>query len=92
VSVSDSGIGIRPEDMPSLFEPFRQIPAELPGRNEGTGLGLYLSKRLAEAMEGWVRAASEVGRGSPFTLGLRLAGSAEFVDSGLSPLEANHHG
>jgi len=56
------------------------------------GLGLYLSKRLAEAMEGWVRAASEVGRGSRFTLGLRLAGSAEFVDSGLSPLEANHHG
>jgi signal transduction histidine kinase len=47
--VSDSGIGMRPEDVPRAFEPFTQLEALLNRRFPGSGLGLYLSRALAEA-------------------------------------------
>jgi hypothetical protein len=73
VSVSDTGIGIRPEDLAMLFRPFRQIDNALTRAHEGTGLGLAICKRLAELMRGELRAESEWGRGSVFTLTVPIA-------------------
>jgi len=68
VRVSDTGIGIKPEDLATLFQPFRQIDSEITRAQEGTGLGLAICRRLAELMRGELRAESQWGRGSVFTL------------------------
>jgi len=69
-AVSDTGIGIRTEDLPKLFEPFVQIANAHNRRQRGTGLGLALSKQLAQLHGGDLQVASEVGRGSCFTVSL----------------------
>ncbi len=74
VQVSDSGIGIRAEDLPTLFQPFRQIDSGLARHHEGTGLGLAICHRLATLMGGDIRAESEWGRGSTFSVTLPLQG------------------
>ncbi len=68
LSVADTGIGIQPEDFDKLFQPFRQIDSGLTRKHEGTGLGLAICRRLAELLGGEIRAASEFGKGSVFTL------------------------
>jgi PAS domain S-box-containing protein len=68
VSVSDTGIGIRPEDLPLLFQPFSQVDDSLRKRHIGTGLGLYLSRRLAHLLGGEITVESEYGKGSTFRL------------------------
>ena len=68
--VSDTGIGIKPENMSRLFEAFRQVDGSARRIYEGTGLGLYLSKQLARMLGGNVAAESEFGVGSRFTLTL----------------------
>ncbi len=68
IRIEDTGIGIRPEDMEKLFQPFRQIDSGLSRKNEGTGLGLAICRRLADLMGGKICAESEWGRGSSFTL------------------------
>ncbi|MBI5583448.1 MAG: PAS domain S-box protein [Deltaproteobacteria bacterium] len=71
ISVSDSGIGIKPEDMEILFEPFRQIDSGMTRQFEGTGLGLSISKRLVELLGGEIRAESAgPGNGCQFTFTL----------------------
>ena len=70
LSVADTGIGIRPEDMGQLFQPFRQIDSGLSRQHEGTGLGLAICRRLAELLGGAIRAESTWGQGSVFTLTL----------------------
>jgi signal transduction histidine kinase len=72
--VSDTGIGIRPEDLRELFLPFRQIDTGLTRKNEGTGLGLAISRRLAELMGGDIVAQSQWGKGSTFDFLLPLGG------------------
>ena len=72
LSVRDSGIGIRPEELENLFQPFSQIDDSVRKRHEGTGLGLYLSKRLALLLGGDITVVSEYGKGSTFTLTLPL--------------------
>lgn len=67
VSVSDTGIGIKPEDMDKIFRPFRQIDTGLTRQYEGTGLGLSISRRLVEMMGGTIWAESEPGVGSTFS-------------------------
>ena len=71
ISVRDSGIGMKKEDMGKLFQAFSRII--VPGRlTEGTGLGLYLSKKIADLLAGNITAESEYGKGSTFTLTLPL--------------------
>jgi PAS domain S-box-containing protein len=72
LSVSDTGPGIAPELLQRLFTPFDRLGAEATVA-EGTGLGLALSKRLAEAMQGRLGVESEVGQGSTFWLELPQA-------------------
>ncbi len=67
IRVSDTGIGIAPDELRDLFQPFRQVDTGLARKNEGTGLGLAICRRLADLMGGEVTAESEPGRGSVFT-------------------------
>jgi signal transduction histidine kinase len=67
-SVSDTGIGIAKEHQEAIFNEFVQIDSPLQHRFRGTGLGLALSKRLAELLGGSVRVESEIGRGSTFSV------------------------
>ena len=77
ISVEDKGIGIPAADLPNIFEPFYRVRAVRDGQIRGVGLGLYLVKRLMEGMGGRVSVASELGRGTFFTLHFPVAGSAE---------------
>lgn len=63
-NVVDTGMGIAPENLAKLFQPFQQIKS----RQEGTGLGLVLSRKLAQLHGGDITVASEVGKGTCFTL------------------------
>jgi signal transduction histidine kinase/CheY-like chemotaxis protein len=69
-SVRDTGIGIAPQDRERIFEEFEQVPNALQRQSKGTGLGLPLARHLAHLLGGTVTVASEVGRGSTFTLRL----------------------
>jgi PAS domain S-box-containing protein len=73
ISVSDTGRGIPPDKLDAVFEPFVQLRTRGSTMN-GTGLGLPISRRLAEAMGGTLTAQSEVDRGSTFTLRLPRVG------------------
>jgi signal transduction histidine kinase len=66
VGVSDTGIGIKVEDMPLVFEQFRQIDGDLTVQRGGTGLGLPISRRLVELHRGEMWVESEPGAGSTF--------------------------
>jgi adenylate cyclase len=74
-AVSDTGIGMTAEQQAKLFEEFRQADASTAQNFGGTGLGLAISRKLARMMGGDVTVASELGKGSVFTV--RLPGSAE---------------
>jgi protein-histidine pros-kinase len=66
--VIDTGRGIRPEQREKVFEAFEQLGDSATRRREGTGLGLYISSRLAELIGARLSAESEYGEGSTFTL------------------------
>jgi CheY-like chemotaxis protein len=68
ISVSDTGIGIAPEQLSKIFEEFSQVDSPLQRRVRGTGLGLPLCKKLAALLGGRVTVESTVGKGSVFTL------------------------
>jgi signal transduction histidine kinase len=70
ISVSDTGIGIAPEDQPKIFEEFRQVGSDSTHKIEGTGLGLTLAKKFVELHGGKIWVESEVGKGSTFTFTL----------------------
>jgi PAS domain S-box-containing protein len=70
--VADTGIGIKPEDLALLFQPFRQVDTGLTRQHDGTGLGLAICRRLAELLGGEISASSEWQHGSEFTVVLPL--------------------
>ncbi len=74
--IADTGLGIRSKDIPKLFQPFTQIDASSTRTFGGTGLGLAISRRLAVMLGGDIRVASEIGRGSKFTISIH-AGDLE---------------
>ena len=93
--VTDTGIGIAPEVMARLFEPFVQADASTSRRFGGSGLGLYLSRELARSMGGDLLAESTPGRGSRFTLLLPLIPatvSGDTAASGISDIPMEFRG
>lgn len=70
VAVRDTGVGIAPDDIPGLFQPFHQVDTGLTRRHDGTGLGLSICKRLVELMGGKIQISSAVGVGSVFAFTL----------------------
>ncbi len=77
ISVKDSGIGIPAEDIPHLFQKFYRVDNSDTREIGGTGLGLYLSRRLAEAMSGNLRVESKYKEGSTFYLEIPRMNSSE---------------
>ena len=77
VSVKDSGIGIPAEDIPHLFQKFYRVDNSDTREIGGTGLGLYLSRRLAEAMSGNLRVESKYKEGSTFYLEIPRMNSSD---------------
>ena len=72
VSVTDTGIGIAPEDCDAVFEEFRQVGTDYTKKAEGTGLGLALTRKFVELHGGKIRVTSEVGKGSTFAFTLPI--------------------
>lgn len=67
-TVADTGIGIAPEQLKLLFQPFKQLDSQLNRKYEGSGLGLALTRQLARLHSGDVTVQSTLGQGSKFTL------------------------
>jgi len=82
-AVSDTGIGIAPEDLGRLFVAFQQLDGSLARKHGGTGLGLAISKRLTELMGGTIWAESSPGKGSTFHF--TIAGQAAMAPSRQPP-------
>jgi two-component system sensor histidine kinase/response regulator len=82
--VQDSGIGISPDDLSRLFQPFEQVDRRTTRRHGGTGLGLTITRRLAELMHGHAGASSHVGIGSAFWFTARLVRATTPIS--ISPL------
>jgi signal transduction histidine kinase len=72
VAVSDTGIGIAADDQQAIFEEFRQVGSESARKEEGTGLGLTLTRKFIELHGGKISVTSEVGKGSTFTFTVPL--------------------
>ncbi|MCC6235383.1 MAG: GAF domain-containing protein [Verrucomicrobiales bacterium] len=70
VAIHDTGIGIRDEDLPRLFKPFRQLDSGLARQHEGTGLGLAICAGLTKLLKGSIDVTSTYGQGSTFRLTL----------------------
>ncbi len=88
VSVTDTGMGLSPEQMAELFQPFNRLGRDR-SNIEGTGIGLVISQRLAEWMGGSLRAHSTLGQGSTFTMSLVRVESRDTVRSDLDEPEAS---
>jgi signal transduction histidine kinase len=73
LQVKDTGIGIKEEDLPRIFDDFIQLNIGTTKVQQGTGLGLALTKKIVEQQKGSINAESEVGHGSTFTVVLPLA-------------------
>ena len=89
ITVSDSGVGIKPEEMPKLFTKFHRGSETMVYNYEGTGIGLYASKLVIEQLGGTISAQSKVGEGSTFTIelpfiGHKVADSVTTMSSGTS--------
>jgi PAS domain S-box-containing protein len=88
VEVADSGVGIAPDKLEAIFEPFVQADSSTARHFGGTGLGLAISRRFARAMGGDVVARSEPGRGSTFTVTIDPGAGAGAGAAMLTPAQA----
>ncbi len=82
IAVRDTGIGIAPDKLDQLFEPFVQVADSAVTRAQGTGLGLAVTKRLVELAGGWIAVESELGVGTTFhvTLPVHHSTDVEWLD------------
>ncbi len=87
--VRDTGIGIAPEEMKNLFQPFIQADSSTTRQYGGAGLGLYICSRLAGLMGGEIRAESEIGKGSCFFIIIPLRVAAEEANTARSGKKTN---
>jgi signal transduction histidine kinase len=88
VSVVDTGIGIREDDLPRLFEPFHRLHNAMSLKVGGTGLGLAISKRFVELQGGTIWAESRENQGSTFHFTLPLARAPQAVATAPAPAAA----
>jgi PAS domain S-box-containing protein len=88
LSVTDTGIGIRPEDQKVIFEEFRQVESNSKAAQQGTGLGLAITRRLVEQQGGKISVQSEFGKGSRFTFTLPVGTKAAIVSPHPKPRPA----
>jgi signal transduction histidine kinase/CheY-like chemotaxis protein len=77
-TISDTGAGIPPDQLSTLFQPFIQADSAVRARYQGTGLGLSICKNLVEMMGGKIQATSDLGNGSQFSITLDLHRAFEF--------------
>lgn len=106
IRVSDSGIGIAPEDLASIFDPFHQVDNSLGRRFGGTGLGLTISREICRAMQGEITCSSVQSQGSSFEVTFPLpaytaaqapaprrydSSSAAPADAGRTPVALHGH-
>ena len=68
LSIADTGVGIPPDDLPHIFDEFRQVDRQGGEQTEGTGLGLAIAKKTVELLGGELTATSEVDVGTTFTV------------------------
>jgi len=73
--VADTGVGIPPEDLPHIFDEFRQVKRQGGEQTEGTGRGLSIARKIVELLGGSISAESEVGQGTTFAVRVRAAGT-----------------
>ncbi|HUP87819.1 MAG TPA: ATP-binding protein, partial [Longimicrobiales bacterium] len=73
LDVADCGIGIAPEDLDRIFEPFRQLQSATTRTQGGTGLGLAVTRRFVDLLGGTISIDSEVGKGTRFTIRVPLS-------------------
>ena len=81
IKVTDSGIGVSPDDQARIFDPFTQVDGSVIRRFGGTGLGLAICRKLCAAMGGTIEVASALGTGSTFTVDLPLQVPAAKADA-----------
>ncbi len=84
IVVADTGIGMRPEDIPKALEPFSQVDGSIDRRHQGTGLGLPLAKSLCELHGGSLEIESEVGEGTMVIVTFPAERSTEMVPEALA--------
>ena len=93
IAVTDTGLGMTPEQLADLFQPFNRLGRERSSQ-QGTGIGLVISQRMATLMGGSLRARSEADRGSVFILTLPCSAEPDTVRSdldALAPVSADYH-